>query len=138
MAQVGLMFVEVGLGLHKLAIFHFVSHAMLRTYQLLNAASVMHDRYAFEHVLGREGVIFKPVEGRHAFSQYAYAFWESIDGAFGRLSLLGLAEFMARSSRSFEQWFGDLILSLVRHVMFYVRHPLKSVTLISHRREDRA
>jgi NAD(P)H-quinone oxidoreductase subunit 5 len=138
MAQVGLMFVEVGLGFHKLAIFHFVSHAMLRTYQLLNAASVMHDRYAFEHVLGREGVSFKPVEGRHAFSQYAYAFWESIDGAFGRLSLLGFAEFMARSSRAFEQWFGDLILSFVRHIMFYVRHPLKSATLISHRREDRA
>lgn len=137
MAQVGLMFVEVALGFHGLAIFHFVSHAMLRTYQLLNAASVMHDRYAFEHVLGREGVIFKPVEGRHAFSQYAYAFWESIDGAFGRLSLLGVAEYMARSSRAFEQWFGDRILSAVRHAMFYVRHPVKSIALTSHHREER-
>jgi NADH-quinone oxidoreductase subunit L len=137
MAQVGLMFVEVGLGFHKLAIFHFVSHAMLRTYQLLNAASVMHDRYAFEHVLGREGVRFEPVKGRHAFSQYAYAFWESIDGAFGRLSLLGFAEYMARSSRAFEQWFGDRILSLIRHFMFNVRHPMKSVALSSHRKEGK-
>jgi NADH:ubiquinone oxidoreductase subunit 5 (subunit L)/multisubunit Na+/H+ antiporter MnhA subunit len=135
MAQVGLMFVEVALGFHTLAIFHFVSHAMLRTYQLLNAASVMHDRYAFEHVLGREQVPFKMVGGQRAFSQYAYAFWESIDGAFGRLSLLGLAEYLARSSRAFEQWFEDTILSFVRHVMFYVRHPFRSVSISQHRRE---
>jgi NAD(P)H-quinone oxidoreductase subunit 5 len=137
MAQVGLMFVEVALGFHTLAIFHFVSHAMLRTYQLLNAASVMHDRYAFEHVLGREQVPFKMVVGQRAFSQYAYAFWESIDGAFGRLSLLGLAESLARSSRAFEQWFEDSLLSLVRRVMFYVRHPLRSVSISQHRREER-
>lgn len=135
MAQVGLMFVEVALGLHSLAIFHFVSHAMLRTYQLLNAASVMHDRYAFEHVLGREQVPFKLLVGQRAFSQYAYAFWESIDGAFGRLSLLGLVEYLARTSRAFEQWFEDAILSLVRHVMFYVRHPLRSVSISQNRRE---
>lgn len=136
MAQVGLMFIEVALGFNNLAIFHFVSHAMLRTYQLLNAASVMHDRYAFEHVLGREQIPFKLAVGKRAFSQYAYAFWESIDGAFGRLSLLGLAEYLARSSRAFEQWFQDLILSLVRHALFYVRHPLRSISLLHHRRED--
>ncbi|MEY4702027.1 MAG: hypothetical protein RL326_2214 [Pseudomonadota bacterium] len=130
MAQVGLMFVEVALGFHSLAIFHFISHAMLRTYQLLNAASVMHDRYAFEHVLGRERVSFHPVDGRRAFSQYAYAFWESIDGAFGRLSLLSWAEAIARSVRVFEDWFGSAILSLVRHGMFYTRHPRKWASLI--------
>jgi NADH-quinone oxidoreductase subunit L len=137
MAQVGLMFIEVALGFHTLAIFHFVSHAMLRTYQLLNAASVMHDRYAFEHVLGREKVSFKPVHGHRAFSQYAYAFWESIDGAFGRLSLLSLVEYVARASRSFEQWFEDIILSLVRRVLFYIRHPVKTVHLATHRIEGR-
>jgi NADH:ubiquinone oxidoreductase subunit 2 (subunit N) len=129
MAQVGLMFIEVGFGFNKLAIFHFVSHAMLRTYQLLNAASVLHDRYAFEHVLGREKVSFNPVLGRRAFSQYAYAFWESIDGAFGRLSLLALAEYLSRRCRAFEEMFGDVILSWVRHFMFYLRHPVKSASL---------
>ncbi len=137
MAQVGLMFVEVALGLHSLAIFHFVSHAMLRTYQLLNAASVMHDRYAFEHVLGRERVSFHPVEGTRAFSQYAYAFWESIDGAFGRLSLLSWAESMARSVRVFEEWFGEIILSLVRHGMFYTRHPRKWASIVLSRLGNR-
>jgi|GEM_PF-1919944 len=133
MAQVGLMFIEVGFGLNKLAIFHFVSHAMLRTYQLLNAASVLHDRYAFEHVLGREKVSFNPVHGSRAFSQYAYAFWESIDGAFGRLSLLALVEYLSRRCRSFEERFGEVILSWIRHVMFYIRHPLKGASITSHK-----
>ncbi|MFN4895584.1 MAG: proton-conducting transporter membrane subunit [Pseudomonadota bacterium] len=137
MAQVGFMFIEVALGFNQLAIFHFVSHAMLRTYQLLNAASVMHDRYAFEHVLGRDKVTFQPVKGNRAFSQYAYAFWESIDGAFGRLSLLGFAESVGRACRAFEQAFGEIILEAVRHVMFYLRHPLKSVHLAAHRLEGR-
>jgi NAD(P)H-quinone oxidoreductase subunit 5 len=133
MAQVGLMFVEVGLGLNSLAIFHFVSHAMLRTYQLLNAASVMHDRYAFEHVLGREKVSFKPVQSRRAFAEYSYAFWESIDGAFGRLSLLTLADYISRSVRRLEQIFGDTILSLVRHALFIAKHPIKSISLAARR-----
>lgn len=137
MAQVGLMFIEVGLGFNKLAIFHFVSHAMLRTYQLLNAASVLHDRYSFEHVLGREKVSFNPVEGRRAFSQYAYAFWESIDGAFGRLSLLVLAEYLGRLCRNFEDRFGELILSWVRHVMFYLRHPLKGASITTNKISSR-
>jgi len=129
MAQVGLMFVEVGLGLNSLAIFHFVSHAMLRTYQLLNAASVMHDRYAFEHVLGREKISFTPVSTKRAFAEYAYAFWESIDGAFGRLSLLTLADLIARLARRFEQLLGDGILYAVRHALFLARHPLRGLTL---------
>jgi NAD(P)H-quinone oxidoreductase subunit 5 len=134
MAQVGLMFIEVGLGLHSLAIFHFVSHAMLRTYQLLNAASVMHDRYAFEHVLGREQVTFTPVQGKRAFAQYAYAFWESVDGAFGRMSLLGLFEWLARATRTLEDLFGSQILAAVRYVMFYIRHPVRGTTISMQRR----
>jgi NADH:ubiquinone oxidoreductase subunit 2 (subunit N) len=130
MAQVGVMFIEIGLGLNTLAIFHFVSHAMLRTYQLLNAASVMHDRYAFEHVLGRHQVSFKPVEGARAFSRYAYAFWESIDGAFGRLSLLAFAEFLARLARDFERWYADLILLISRQFLFCFRHPVKASSLL--------
>lgn len=130
MAQVGVMFIEIGLGLNTLAIFHFVSHAMLRTYQLLNAASVMHDRYAFEHVLGRHQVSFKPVEGARAFSRYAYAFWESIDGAFGRLSLLAFAEYLARLARDFERWYADLILLISRQFLFCFRHPVKASSLL--------
>ncbi|MFN7117407.1 MAG: proton-conducting transporter membrane subunit [Saprospiraceae bacterium] len=48
-AQIGIMFVEVALGLHTLALFHFVGNAFLRTYQLLVSPSVLsyliHDQF---------------------------------------------------------------------------------------------
>lgn len=48
-AQIGLMFVEVALGWHGLALFHFASNAFLRTYQLLVSPSVLsyliHDQF---------------------------------------------------------------------------------------------
>lgn len=48
-AQIGLMFIEVGLGLHGLALLHFTGNAFLRTYQLLVSPSVLsyliHDRF---------------------------------------------------------------------------------------------
>lgn len=40
-AQIGLMFVEVALGWHFLALFHFAGNAFLRTYQLLVSPSVL-------------------------------------------------------------------------------------------------
>lgn len=40
-SQIGLMFIEVALGLHVLALFHFAANAFLRTYQLLVSPSVL-------------------------------------------------------------------------------------------------
>jgi len=40
-AQIGLMFIEVALGFHTLALFHFAGNAFLRTYQLLVSPSVL-------------------------------------------------------------------------------------------------
>ncbi|MEO5977721.1 MAG: proton-conducting transporter membrane subunit [Chryseolinea sp.] len=40
-AQIGLMFIEVALGLEILAMFHFAGNAFLRTYQLLVSPSVV-------------------------------------------------------------------------------------------------
>ncbi|MCC6462160.1 MAG: hypothetical protein IT260_16960 [Saprospiraceae bacterium] len=40
-AQIGLMFIEVALGFHLLALLHFASNAFLRTYQLLVSPSVL-------------------------------------------------------------------------------------------------
>ncbi len=46
-AQIGLMFIEIALGFHNLALLHFAGNAFLRTYQLLVSPSVlsyrMHD-----------------------------------------------------------------------------------------------
>jgi len=40
-AQIGLMFIEVALGYHNLALIHFTGNALLRTYQLLVSPSVL-------------------------------------------------------------------------------------------------
>lgn len=40
-AQIGLIFIEVALGLHILALIHFAGNAFLRTYQLLVSPSVL-------------------------------------------------------------------------------------------------
>jgi NADH-quinone oxidoreductase subunit L len=40
-AQIGLIFIEVAIGLEKLALFHFAGNAFLRTYQLLVSPSVV-------------------------------------------------------------------------------------------------
>ena len=40
-AQIGIMFIEVALGLHLLALIHFAGNAFLRTYQLLVSPSVL-------------------------------------------------------------------------------------------------
>lgn len=45
-AQVGLMFVECGLGLAPLAIVHLIAHALLRYYQFLRTPSVLQDALA--------------------------------------------------------------------------------------------
>lgn len=39
--QIGIMFIELGAGLHWLVLFHFVSNACLRTYQLLISPSIL-------------------------------------------------------------------------------------------------
>ena len=48
-AQIGIMFVEVALGWHTLALIHFAGNAFLRTYQLLVSPSVLgyliHDQF---------------------------------------------------------------------------------------------
>ncbi len=48
-AQIGIIFIEVALGFHTLAIFHFAGNAFLRTYQLLVSPAVLsyliHDQF---------------------------------------------------------------------------------------------
>lgn len=49
--QIGIMFVELALGLHWLVLLHFVSNASLRTYQLLISPSIVsylvHDQFFY-------------------------------------------------------------------------------------------
>lgn len=43
LSQVGIMFLEVALGLHALAIIHFMGHASFRMCQILSAGSLIHE-----------------------------------------------------------------------------------------------
>lgn len=58
-AQIGLMFVEVALGWHTLALLHFAGNAFLRSYQLLVSPSVLsyliHDQF-FNFILPQHNI----------------------------------------------------------------------------------
>jgi len=57
--QVGVIYIEIGLGLSQLALVHLLGHAALRSVQLLRAPSVLHEhtvhRNAVGPMLGRTG-----------------------------------------------------------------------------------
>lgn len=50
--QVGLVFVEVGLGWELLALVHLIGHAALRSAQILRSPSLLHDHHHLEQALG--------------------------------------------------------------------------------------
>jgi NADH:ubiquinone oxidoreductase subunit 5 (subunit L)/multisubunit Na+/H+ antiporter MnhA subunit len=52
LTQVGIIVVEIGLGLYYLALIHLVGHACLRTMQLLRAPTLITDYQAIENALG--------------------------------------------------------------------------------------
>ncbi len=52
-AQVGLIWIEAGLGLETLALVHIAGHASLRTWQLLRAPSLLHERSHIASMMGR-------------------------------------------------------------------------------------
>jgi len=53
-AQIGIMFIEVALGFHVLALIHFAGNAFLRTYQLLVSPSVLN------YLIHRQYFHYKP------------------------------------------------------------------------------
>jgi NADH-quinone oxidoreductase subunit L len=52
MTQASLIFVEIGLGWRVIALVHVVSHAILRSLQILRSPSALHDRHQLEAALG--------------------------------------------------------------------------------------
>lgn len=75
-AQIGIMFLEIALGLHTLALFHFVGNAFLRTYQLLVSPSVLsyliHDQF------------FNFIQPQHDITN---TFWGKVKLSFYMLSI---------------------------------------------------
>lgn len=52
MTQAGLIFAEIGLGWRVIPLVHVVSHAILRSLQILRSPSALHDRHELEAALG--------------------------------------------------------------------------------------
>jgi hypothetical protein len=52
MAQASLIFVEIGMGWRVIPLVHVVSHAILRSLQILRSPSALHDRHELEASLG--------------------------------------------------------------------------------------
>jgi len=52
MTQVGIIFVEIGLGLRFIALLHILAHAALRTLQILRSPSLLHDHRNLEQAMG--------------------------------------------------------------------------------------
>ena len=54
LTQVGVMFVEIGLGWTTVAVIHILGHAMVRTLQFLRAPSMLHDFHRMHAAIGGE------------------------------------------------------------------------------------
>ncbi len=52
LTQVGIIVVEIGLGLRYIALIHILGHAAVRTLQLLRAPTLLHDYHVLENALG--------------------------------------------------------------------------------------
>ena len=51
LTQVGIIVVEIGLGLRYIALIHILGHAALRTLQLLRAPTLLHDYHVLENAI---------------------------------------------------------------------------------------
>ena len=54
LTQVGVIFVEIGLGWKWIAVTHILGHAMVRTLQFLRAPSMLHDYHLMHSAVGGE------------------------------------------------------------------------------------
>lgn len=76
LTQVGIITIEIGLGLRYVALIHMIGHACLRTLQLLRAPSVLKDRQMLEDAVGGHlaGEQFNAAESTTAFQFWLYRF----------------------------------------------------------------
>ncbi len=76
LSQVGIITIEIGLGLHYIALIHMIGHACLRTLQLLRAPSVLKDHQMLEDAVGEHltGDAVNPVKIETDFQLWLYRF----------------------------------------------------------------
>lgn len=116
LTQVGVMFIEVGLGFHTLVIFHFIGHAMLRTYQILSAGGLIHEgRTASARDKGAvDGILVRHLPEHTRQALHIWALNVSLNDGSGPHSLVNKIE-------SLSQW----LASLEGKVVETVTEPLR-------------
>lgn len=73
LTQVGIIVVEIGLGLRYLALAHIIGHACVRTLQLLRAPSLLQDYRALENAIGED--LFTPPDDRQHWLPERMRIW---------------------------------------------------------------
>lgn len=71
LTQVGVIVVEIGLGLNYLALIHIIGHASLRTLQLLRAPTALRDWHQIENAIGPAGTEASAAEERWRAPEWA-------------------------------------------------------------------
>ena len=112
MCQIGLMFAEVGAGFHRLALFHFLGHAMLRTYQILNAGSLLHEGRFFSKSPSPEDALND--DPSMAAWLYSFVFDLSLRDSGGPYSVVSGIERISRSLSALEDAFAERASNVVR------------------------
>lgn len=76
LTQVGIITVEIGLGLHYIALTHMIGHACLRTLQLLRSPSALRDHQMQENAAGEHltGDDVRPSKPTSAIELWLYRF----------------------------------------------------------------
>ncbi len=101
--QVGLVFVEIGLGLESLALLHLTGNALLRSAQLLRASSLLEDHVRLEADLGvprqRPGVpVVRHLPPRVEQALYHYALERGHVDTLAARALAGIERLLAALS----------------------------------------
>ena len=119
MTQASLIFVEIGLGWRVIPLVHVVSHAILRSLQILRSPSALHDRHALAAALGGP-----PGAGGWTWVRLLPQRWQAVlyrvaldrgyeEMAISRLFIgpaWRLLERIAAAERSWNDWLGELRL----------------------------
>ncbi len=113
LTQVGLIVVEIGLGLNYLALIHIIGHASLRTLQLLRAPTALRDWQQIENAIGpespvRDGRLGEAAPGWAAIAVYRFGlergFFDTLLDRFLVAPLMGLFRESDRLERIWTDW----------------------------------
>jgi NAD(P)H-quinone oxidoreductase subunit 5 len=121
LTQVGLIVVEIALGLHTIALFHLTGHACFRLLQFLTAPNVLHDLHGLADVIGEHSTSHRAyLEGLASEDLRRRLFLFSLERGFVDtiLDRFIVHPFVRVAHRltNLDRWLCDAVLPRVRRV----------------------